>query len=87
MSEPPRLIVLTPRQRAVLGHLTWDGADNRTIAARMGLTEHTIKSHMKIILAAFDAESRTAIVADCLRGRVTIRTRKQPNRTRTEETT
>ncbi len=72
-------------QRAVLGHLTWDGADNATIAARMHLPEHTIKTHMKRIYAAFGYNNRATIAVDCLRGRVTIRTYRRPSQAHLEE--
>ncbi len=75
-----RLIVLTPTQRAVLGHLAWDGADNPTIALRMGLSEYTIKHHMKGVMAAFGAKTRAAVVTDCLRSRVVVRVRDQRGR-------
>lgn len=77
MTAPgPRLVVLTPQQRAVLGELTRDGATNDVIAARLTLSEHTVKSHMKAIVKAFGYSgggSRTAVVIDCLRGRVAVR--------------
>lgn len=69
----PRLVILTPTQRAVLGQLTHDGAENVTIAARLGMSENTVKSHVKGILKAFDCTNRTAVVTDCLRGRVQVR--------------
>lgn len=69
----PRVITLTPRQREVLGQLTHDGADDATIAARLGVTDQTIKSHIKNILRAFGVPNRTAVVVDCLRGRVRVK--------------
>lgn len=68
-----RLVILTPTQRTVLGELTRDGAENTVIAARLGMSEHTVKSHVKGILKAFGCSSRTAVVVDCLRGRVQVR--------------
>lgn len=74
MTNPaPRLVILTPRQRAVLGELARDGADNPTIGARLGISEQTVKHHIKGVLAAFDRTTRTAVVVDCLRGHVRVR--------------
>lgn len=75
MDAAPRLVVLTPRQRAVLGQLTRDGADNATIGARLGISEQTVKHHMKGILAAFGQSTRIGVVIDCLRGHVRVRVR------------
>lgn len=68
-----RLIILTPQQRAVLGELTRDGADNATIAARLDISPHTVKTYVKALLKAFEVENRTAVVADCLHNRVVVR--------------
>jgi DNA-binding NarL/FixJ family response regulator len=72
-ADSRRVIELTASQRAVLGQLTLDGADNPTIAARLNITVHTVKSHVKGIMDAFGVPTRTAVVVDCLRGRVSIR--------------
>jgi hypothetical protein len=47
---PPK-IYLTPIERRVLGALTFDGAQNDLIAARVGLSPDTVKTHMRSILA------------------------------------
>jgi hypothetical protein len=47
---PPK-IYLTPIERKVLGALTFDGAQNDLIAARVGLSPDTVKTHMRSILA------------------------------------
>lgn len=73
MSEP-RIVVLTRAQRAVLGQLTHDGADNRTIASRLNISYDTVRVHMKALIKAFDAENRTQVVVACLTGRVRVRT-------------
>lgn len=77
MTAPERrIVVLTPAQRAVLGELTRDGAIDDVIAARLGVTRMTVRSHMKKIVMAFGYSgngSRTAVVVDCLRGRVLVR--------------
>lgn len=71
-TSPRRVIALTPAQRLVLGELTKDGATNGAIAERLGLNEHTVKSHMKAILNEFGTSNRTAIAVAVLRHRVLI---------------
>lgn len=39
------------------------GSANKTIAAQLGITEETVKAHMKSILAKLDAQDRTHAVA------------------------
>jgi DNA-binding NarL/FixJ family response regulator len=53
---------LTPREREVLAHLA-RGATNRTIAARLGISEHTVKFHIGSILAKLGASTRTEAVS------------------------
>ncbi len=49
---------LTKRQRQVLG-LIAEGASNRTIAQRLGLTEATVKLHVRAVLRGLEVENRT----------------------------
>jgi len=65
LAEPAE--TLTPREREVLGLLA-DGSGNREIAARLGISEHTIKFHIRSILAKLGASSRTEAVSRGLRG-------------------
>jgi DNA-binding NarL/FixJ family response regulator len=58
---------LTAREREILEMMA-DGAHNRTIAARLGISRHTVKFHVASILAKLGAESRTEAVALALRG-------------------
>lgn len=53
---------LTPRERDVLAQLA-RGATNRTIAARLGISEHTVKFHIGSILAKLGASTRTEAVS------------------------
>ena len=53
---------LTPREVEVLGMLA-EGLANKNIAARMGISEHTVKTHVASILAKLDAFSRAEAVA------------------------
>jgi DNA-binding NarL/FixJ family response regulator len=58
---------LTPREREVLSLLA-DGLGNKEIATRLGISEHTIKFHIRSILAKLGASSRTEAVSRGLRG-------------------
>jgi DNA-binding NarL/FixJ family response regulator len=53
---------LTPREVDVL-RLVADGNANKEVAARLSLTEETVKSHIRNILAKLDANDRTHAVA------------------------
>jgi DNA-binding CsgD family transcriptional regulator len=65
--EPPALIEpLTPREHEVLVLLA-DGLRNRDIAARLGISEHTVKFHLAAIFGKLDASSRTQVVRRALR--------------------
>ena len=53
---------LTPREIEVLGMLA-EGLANKNIAARLGISEHTVKTHVASILTKLDAFSRAEAVA------------------------
>jgi DNA-binding NarL/FixJ family response regulator len=53
---------LTARELEVLSAMA-DGASNKVIARRLGISYHTVKFHVAAILAKLDAESRTEAVA------------------------
>jgi DNA-binding CsgD family transcriptional regulator len=53
---------LTPREIEVLAAMA-DGASNKVIARRLGISFHTAKFHVASILAKLDADSRTEAVA------------------------
>lgn len=57
---------LTPREAEVL-RLLADGSGNKDIASRLGISEHTIKFHIRSILGKLGAASRTDAVARGLR--------------------
>jgi DNA-binding NarL/FixJ family response regulator len=59
LAEPARL---TPRELQVLAAMA-DGASNKAIARRLGISFHTAKFHVAAILAKLDADSRTEAVA------------------------
>ncbi len=53
---------LTPRERDVLAMLA-EGLGNKTIARRLGISEHTVKTHLAGLFAKLGASSRTEAVA------------------------
>ena len=63
---PPLAEPLTPREQEVLGELA-EGQTNREIAARLGVTERTVKSHVTAILAKLEAGNRTEAVRIAVR--------------------
>lgn len=58
--------LLTPRENEVL-RLLADGLGNKEIAARLNISEHTIKFHIRSILGKLGASSRTEAVSRGLR--------------------
>lgn len=63
---------LTPREDEVL-RLIVDGLPNKTIAQRLGISEHTVKFHVNSIMTKLDAQSRTdAAVRAARLGLVTL---------------
>lgn len=59
-------VPLTPRELEVLRMMA-DGAANKEIAFRLGISEHTVKFHVASILGKLDAGTRTEAVARGLR--------------------
>lgn len=57
---------LSTREVEVLGEVA-GGRSNKVIAARMGISEETVKTHMKSILSKLDANDRTHAVTIALR--------------------
>jgi len=57
---------LTPRELEVLGLLA-EGASNKTIARRLGISVHTAKFHVSSLLDKLDAIGRTDAVAHAAR--------------------
>ena len=55
-------VSLTPREHEVLAAMA-DGASNKVIARRLGISLHTAKFHVAAILAKLDADSRTEAVS------------------------
>lgn len=57
---------LTPRETEVL-NLIAEGLPNKTIAARLSISEHTVKFHVNAILTKLGAQSRTEAVVRATR--------------------
>ena len=57
---------LTAREREVLAFMS-DGLGNKEIAARLGISEHTVKFHTSSILGKLSVASRTEAVSQGIR--------------------
>ncbi|MFI6316804.1 LuxR C-terminal-related transcriptional regulator [Nonomuraea sp. NPDC050556] len=66
-----RAFGLTPRETQVLDQLA-TGDDNRQIAARLFLSEHTVQDHLKSVFAKTSLRSRRALIAHAF-GLTTLR--------------
>jgi DNA-binding NarL/FixJ family response regulator len=58
--------VLTPREREIL-QLLADGMSNADVADKLFISQETVKSHVRHILAKLEADTRTQAVAIALR--------------------
>ena len=58
--------VLTPREREIL-QLLADGMSNADVAAKLFISQETVKSHVRHILTKLEADTRTHAVAIALR--------------------
>jgi DNA-binding CsgD family transcriptional regulator len=59
-------VLLTPRELDVLALLA-EGASNKTIARRLGISVHTAKFHVGSLIDKLDAVGRTDVVAHAAR--------------------
>lgn len=69
LRAPPRSPpddALTPREREVL-QLVAEGLPNKTIAARLHISEHTVKFHLNALMTKLGAQSRTEVVVRATR--------------------
>jgi len=66
MTEPDESIALTARELEVLALLS-EGASNKLIGRRLGISAHTAKYHVASLLEKLDAVSRTDAVAHAAR--------------------
>ena len=62
----PLIGELTPREHEVL-RLLAEGLPNKSIAHKLGISEHTVKFHVNAILGKLDAQSRTEAVTRATR--------------------
>jgi DNA-binding CsgD family transcriptional regulator len=62
----PAAVSLTPRQQQVLGLLA-DGVPAKVIATRLGLSEATVRNHIRAILAELDTHSQLEGIAKARR--------------------
>jgi DNA-binding NarL/FixJ family response regulator len=58
--------LLTPREREIL-QLLADGMSNADVAAKLYISQETVKSHVRHILAKLEADTRTHAVAIAIR--------------------
>jgi DNA-binding NarL/FixJ family response regulator len=65
-SLPPTAGGLTPREVDVLT-LVAEGLPNKSIASRLGISDHTVKFHVNSILGKLNAQSRTEAVMQATR--------------------
>jgi DNA-binding NarL/FixJ family response regulator len=65
-SNPERDTQLTPREHGVL-ELLVDGASNKEIARRLGISASTVKFHVRSIADKLGADGRAEAVAHALR--------------------
>jgi len=66
VAEPDGPAALTPRELEVLALLA-EGASNKTIAQRLGISVHTAKFHVGSVIDKLDATGRTDAVAHAAR--------------------
>lgn len=58
----PATVPLSPREREILG-LVAEGLGNKIVAARLGISEHTVKTHVASIFTKLGADTRAEAVA------------------------
>jgi DNA-binding NarL/FixJ family response regulator len=63
---PATVESITPREQEVL-QLLAQGLSNKLIAARLAISEHTVKFHVNAILGKLGAQSRTEAIAHAAR--------------------
>lgn len=80
MPDEPRVITVTPRERAVMVELAADGASNAEIAERLGLTTEGVANRFKALMRRTGYTSRTVMAVDLLRGRLKLRVVENLNR-------
>lgn len=74
MNALPDFVAVPAAQAAIARELRRDGADNATIARRLGLTESSVATYMHRLLEATGYPHRTALAVGILRGQVRVTT-------------
>ena len=62
-SSPRRAMTLTHREHDVLSRMTHGQTSNRELAEALGLSENTVRFHVRNLLEKFHLHSRAAVVA------------------------
>jgi two-component system, NarL family, response regulator YdfI len=62
LSSQPQSASLSPREREILSLLA-EGLGNKIVAARLGISEHTVKTHVASIFTKLGADTRAEAVA------------------------
>ena len=66
VASAPPIQALTPRELEVLGMLA-EGLGNKVIAARLGISDHTVKTHVGSIFGKLGVSNRAEAVASAAR--------------------
>lgn len=61
-----RVPSLTPREQEILGMLA-EGLPNKLIASRLGISDHTVKTHLEAVFDKLGASTRAEAVARAVR--------------------
>lgn len=61
LAAPPIQVHMTPRQRDVLD-LLCQGKANKEIAAILGMSDHTVRAHLKLVFLSLGVHTRTEAV-------------------------
>ena len=69
----PRIVVVTPAQREMIGIFMSDGADPDTVARRMGIARGTAYNRFTRILRRAGVPNRTALALALERGQIKLR--------------
>ncbi|MNC31087.1 Transcriptional regulatory protein DegU [compost metagenome] len=70
---------LTAREKEILGCVS-SGSTNREIGATLGISEHTVKNHLKNILQKLQLQNRTQLTRYALEQGLASRERDFPRK-------
>jgi DNA-binding NarL/FixJ family response regulator len=71
LPEPAAPRLLTPRELEVL-HSIGAGSSNKSIARELGISQHTVKSHIESLLRKLGARTRAEALAKALRQQIDL---------------